>query len=162
MKAGVEETQENNAFLFDFGMIILLCSLFPLQLNVNSFPFRFRCLLELTLSPKTFFDFRARFYRRKKEYLISATSRLSRPTLTCVFRCVSSWELKLENDSERTARRSNFQKFGRKTFVGCFVGRYVAATNASVFPRDEVISKQLQKNCQIGMLPKTAFLRAQT
>jgi hypothetical protein len=89
MKAVVEETKENNAFLFAFGMIILLCSLFPLQLNVTSFPFRFCfvCLLELTLSFKSF-DFRARFYRRKEEYLISATSRLSRPT--CVFRCVSS------------------------------------------------------------------------
>jgi hypothetical protein len=46
MEAGVEETEENNAFsadvfLFAFGIIILLCSLFPLQLNVNSFSFRF-------------------------------------------------------------------------------------------------------------------------
>jgi hypothetical protein len=47
MEAGVEETEENNAFLFAFGMIILHCSLFPLQLNVNSFSFRFHfvCLL---------------------------------------------------------------------------------------------------------------------
>jgi hypothetical protein len=81
MKAGVEETEENNAFLFAFGMIILLCFLFPLQLNVNFFSFCFVCLLELTLSPKSL-DFRARFYRRKEEYLISATSRLSRPTST--------------------------------------------------------------------------------
>jgi hypothetical protein len=67
----------------------------------------------------------------KEEYLISATSRLSRPTH--VFRCVSSRELKLEDESERTARRSTFQKFRPKTFVGCFVGRCVGATNASVF-----------------------------
>jgi hypothetical protein len=55
------------------------------------------------------------------------------PFVPCVFLCVLSWEFKLEDGSERTARRNTFQKFPRKTFVGCFVGRYVAATNASVF-----------------------------
>jgi hypothetical protein len=46
---------------------------------------------------------------------------------------ISSREFKLEDGSERTARGNTFQKFQRKTFVGCFEGRYVAATNASVF-----------------------------
>jgi hypothetical protein len=51
MEAGVEDTEENNAFLFAFGMIILHCSLFPLRLNINSFSFRFHfvCLLNSQL-----------------------------------------------------------------------------------------------------------------
>jgi hypothetical protein len=47
--------------------------------------------------------------------------------------CVSSGYLELEDASELTARRKTFIKFGHNTFVGGFVGGYVAATNASVF-----------------------------
>jgi hypothetical protein len=49
MEAGIEETEENNAF----GIIILLCSQFPLQLNVNSLSFRFCfvCSLDSTATP---------------------------------------------------------------------------------------------------------------
>jgi hypothetical protein len=64
----------------------------------------------------------------------------------CVSGCVSSGYLKLEDASKRTARRKTFHIFPRKYFVGCFVGGYVAATNASVFhPLVAVTSREGRK-----------------